>query len=683
MNRWIVSSLAAGALSVSLMGAAQGVDSAISDSDAAALAQVMPRARVASDSFYFLMTDRYANGDPSNDSGSPDFAAGLASGGYKPADIGYFHGGDFIGLTENLDRVKQMGFTAVWITPPFVQRAVQGGSAAYHGYWIVDFTKIDPHLGTEADFAAFMAKAKALGLKVYLDIVVNHTADVIQYDGGGSFSETPKATAYIPTDLVEAKAPAFLNELANYHNQGAISDWNNELQYQNGDFNSLDDIKTENQAVVDGFARTYADWILKYGIDGFRIDTAKHVDDNFFERWTAKLNEYVRAGKPDFAISTNFDMFGEIYDENATVVARYVRNRALPSALDFPLQKVVIDFASGYGSAKDVADTLAWDDFYNVGSASSRIANAYSLATFAGNHDMGRVANLLGADKDSSRKIKFATSLIFLTRGAPVVYYGDEVGMIGEGGDKAAREDMFPTQVVAWQKEERVGADPIGRGSSLTASALKHPIASYITSLNALRAKYPALASGAFVPRSSRGNTLIWSKLDGADRREFVVIANAADKVVKATVTTSTPNATFTGVLGTAKRFRSSAKGLITVPVPAQTTVVLRAGAHLPTSSAAPQLGVGVERFSGADGVLATAKGGKNPLTVTFAARTCATCAWTRLGSDDAAPFRLLLPNATFAGGDYLDIVAISRTSDGKVAAGPLTHVTATSLGVQ
>lgn len=667
---------------MSLLGAAQGAESGVSDADAAALSETMPRARIATDSFYFLMTDRYANGDPSNDSGNPDVAAGLASGGYKPTDIGYFHGGDFVGLTENLDRVKQMGFSAVWITPPFVQRAVQGSSAAYHGYWIVDFTKIDPHLGTEAEFAAFVTKAKSLGLKVYLDIVMNHTADVVQYEGNNAFSDTPKKDAYIPTDLLDAKAPAFLNDLSNYHNQGSIADWNNELQYKNGDFGGLDDIKTENEAVVDGFARVYADWIIKYGIDGFRIDTAKHVDDAFFARWITKLTQYVRVSKPEFQISTNFDMFGEIYDENATTVARYVRDRALPSALDFPLQKVVDDFASGYGSAKEVADTLAWDDFYNVGSANGRVANAYSLATFDGNHDMGRVANLLGADIDSTRKMKFVTSLIFLTRGAPVVYYGDEVGMIGEGGDKAARQDMFPTQVVAWQKEERVGANPIGRASSLTPAALKHPIAVYITALNALRAKYPALASGALVQRSHQRNVLVWSKLDAADRREFVVIANAGNSA-KTTVISSTPNATFKGVFGTSTSVRSNAKGQLTITVPGQTTVVLRAGSHLPATQSAPQLPVTVARFSGADGVLAATKGGRDPLTVTFVGRTCATCAWTRLGTDDAAPFRLLLPAATFAGGDYLDVVAISRTSDGKISAGPVAHATATALGVK
>lgn len=681
MNRRLATGLITGALTVSMLGAAHGADEAIPQAEATALSETMPRARLANDSFYFVMTDRYANGDASNDNGSATMSAGLASGGYKPSDIGYFHGGDFVGLAENLDRVRQMGFTAIWITPPFVNRAVQGGSAAYHGYWGLDFTTIDPHLGTEAQFTAFVDKAKSLGLKVYLDIVMNHTADVNQYDGSSSFSATPKANAYIPLEYETARGPAFLNDLSNYHNQGAISDWNNVLQYQDGDFNSLDDIKTENAAVVDGFARTYADWILKYGIDGFRIDTAKHVDDNFFARWTTKLTAYVRAVKPDFAISTNFDMFGEVYDENATRVSGYVRNRSLESVLDFPMQTLLINFASGYGAAKDLMDGLAWDDFYNVGDLGGRIANAYSLALFEGNHDMGRVANLLGAGTESTRQLKFATSLMFLMRGAPVVYYGDEVGMIGDGGDKWAREDMFPTQVTTWQKEERVGSAPIGTGSSLTPAALKHPLAQYITALNALRTKYPALASGALIPRPVTGKAAVWSRLDGSDRREFAVVANAGGSR-RVSVQTSTSNAVFRGVFGTAASVRTNAKGVFTMLVPGQSTVVFRAATQLPTAKSAPRLPVSVERAPAIGAAVATAKGGKDPLTVTFVARTCATCAWQRLGTDDAAPFRLPISIASFSGSAEMDVVAIARTNDGKVAAGPLTHVTATELGL-
>ena len=132
--------------------------------------------------FYFLLTDRFANGSTANDTGG--IAGGPDASGFDPTRISHYHGGDFIGLTSKLDYIKGLGVTAIWITPPFVNKPMQEGTAGYHGYWILDFTRIDPHLGTEAEFREFVAQAHARGLRVYLDIVVNHTADVIKYRDG-------------------------------------------------------------------------------------------------------------------------------------------------------------------------------------------------------------------------------------------------------------------------------------------------------------------------------------------------------------------------------------------------------------------------------------------------------------------------------------------------------------------
>jgi hypothetical protein len=146
---------------------------AVADDSLTTLATPSVRSSIASDSFYFVMTDRYRDGQPSNNEGG--VTGGLEQTGYEPASDAYFHGGDLAGLTgrcdvndpsdDGLARLKRLGFTAVWITPPFVQRTVQGSSAAYHGYWFLDITRPDPHLGTEAEFAAFTACAKRLGIK--------------------------------------------------------------------------------------------------------------------------------------------------------------------------------------------------------------------------------------------------------------------------------------------------------------------------------------------------------------------------------------------------------------------------------------------------------------------------------------------------------------------------------------
>ncbi len=677
MRRSTVAALVA-ALTFASLGAAHADDTVPQDV-VTTLGGTMPRASLAQDSFYFVMTDRYANGSTANDRGSAGPAGGLAFGGNDPTDPGMFHGGDLVGLTRNLDRIKRMGFNALWITPPFVNRAVQGGSAGYHGYWILDFTQIDPHLGTAAQFDAMVKRAHALGLKVFLDIVMNHTADVIRYRSGDySFSATPKPDAYIPAGMEQVKSPAWLNDLANYHNQGNITDWGNQTQLQQGDFYGLDDIKTENQVVVDGFAQAYGDWILKYGIDGFRIDTARHVDPQYFNRWVPALVDYVRThGRPDFAVTSNFDMFGEVATADPVFDSMFVRNNGLASLLDFPLQDSIVTYLKQQ-SAAAVRDTLGYDDFYNTGtSETGTVANAYSLATFTGNHDMGRIGYLLGS-LASVPRVEIATALTALLRGAPVVYYGDEVGMVGVGGDKEARQDMFPTQVASWRTQRRLGSKPIGKGSSLTAAALANPIARFITAVNGLRTRYPALRDGALVVRAADGGVLAWSRIDGADRREFVVVTNAAGTKARVRVQTSTPGATFTTLLGARTTARAGTDGTLPLTIAPNAVLVLRASTRLPATASAPQLTVSAAMNRDAGGAVLTASQptGLDPLTVTFVARTCATCAWHALGSDDNAPYRLVLPDAAWAGGDTLDVAAIARTSDGKVAAGQVLHLT-------
>ncbi|HEY2483299.1 MAG TPA: alpha-amylase family glycosyl hydrolase, partial [Caulobacteraceae bacterium] len=142
------------------------------------------RARPPEDEIvYFLLPDRFQNADPANDRGG--LAGDRLRTGFDPTDKGFYHGGDLKGVIQRLDYIQGLGATAIWITPVFRNKPVQGppghASASYHGYWITDFTDVDPHLGTKADFAALVAAAHARGMKVYLDIVINHTADVIKY----------------------------------------------------------------------------------------------------------------------------------------------------------------------------------------------------------------------------------------------------------------------------------------------------------------------------------------------------------------------------------------------------------------------------------------------------------------------------------------------------------------------
>ena len=459
------------------------------------------------ESVYFIMTDRFENGDTSNDYGGIDKSKSVS--GYVPDDIGWWHGGDFKGITKRLDYIKSMGFTSIWITPPVVQKSVQGSSAAYHGYWGLDFTTVDPHLGKESDFKELVTQAHKLNLKVIIDIVTNHTADVIYYEN---------SKLVVSAADSNIKKPDWLNLISNYHNLGDNPSVGNSVT--DGDFFGLDDLKTENPAVVNGWIELWSSWITKFDIDGLRIDTFKHVNPEFWKVFIPKIQAAAStAGKKDFPI------FGEVADSDAPTLSSYVAGGEVPSVLDFAFQKEVKNFAQFGVSAESLAELFNGDDLYTTSKTS-----AYGLATFLGNHDMGRIGYFLsnavavGENETLLQRGKLANAALFLLRGGPVLYYGDEKGMTGIGGDKKARQDMFATQVTDWQNETRIGSDPVKGASSFD---LKNPLEDQITQLQRIITANPALRNGTQEVRFAKKGLFVVSRYLNGD--EYIVALNGAD----------------------------------------------------------------------------------------------------------------------------------------------------------
>ena len=460
------------------------------------------------ESVYFVMTDRFENGDTSNDYGGRDKSISIS--GYLPDDIGRWHGGDFKGITKRLDYIKSMGFTSLWITPPVVQKSVQGNSAAYHGYWGIDFTTVDPHLGSEADFKELVAQAHKLNMKVIIDVVVNHTADVIYYDNSGR-PQVNAAEANI-------KKPDWLNLISNYHNLGNNPRIGNSVL--DGDFFGLDDLETENPKVISGWIDVWSTWITKFDIDGMRIDTFKHVNPEFWKVFIPKIQAVALAtGKKDFPI------FGEASDTDAQSLSVYVAGGEVPSVLDFDFQKQMKSFVQFGVSAENLAELFNRDDLYTTSTT-----NAYGLATFLGNHDMGRIGYFLsnavsaGESQTLLQRAKLANAALFLLRGGPVLYYGDEKGMTGIGGDKKARQDMFATQVVDWQNEVRIGSTPIKNSSAFE---VKNPLEDQIAALQKVIAANPGLRNGTQQVRYAKYGLFVVSRyLNGV---EYLVALNGAD----------------------------------------------------------------------------------------------------------------------------------------------------------
>ena len=159
------------------------------------------RSAVTDGTFYFVMADRFENGSTANDDGGLPRGKEAGQSGYDPAGRGWYHGGDLKGLLQRIDYIRGLGADSIWLTPSFKNKAVQteDNSAGYHGYWITDFTQIDPHLGTNDDLRALVDAAHRRGMKVYFDIITNHTADVIGYEEGartGLRLEGPRAVPH-------------------------------------------------------------------------------------------------------------------------------------------------------------------------------------------------------------------------------------------------------------------------------------------------------------------------------------------------------------------------------------------------------------------------------------------------------------------------------------------------------
>ena len=677
------------------------------------------------ENFYFVLTDRFANGDPSNDSCIATGHVGddgvlpvdcsqedrLVSG-FDPTDRGFFHGGDIQGLREQLPYIRDLGQTAIWLTPSFVNRPVQGGpgeeSAGYHGYWITDFTQIDPHFGTNEELKALIDEAHAMGIDVYFDIITNHTADVIYYAGyegtnppyiykddvpyrdvdGNAFDPSdyaagdaamplmnPDTSSFpydpeIPEGKDDIKFPQWLNDPTLYHNRGHDPAWPAGEPAIYMDFGDLDDLMTENQIVVDGMIDIYKTWV-DFGVDGFRIDTVKHVDFVFWQEFTKAIADHAEAtGNPDFF------MFGEVYDADARLLSPYVRDTDMNSVLDFAYQSSVSGFAKG-GPGSSLGAFFSADDYYTTPDSS-----ASALPTFVGNHDMGRIGYLLKDTSNPLGRSQLAHSLMYLTRGQPVLYYGDEQLLMGDDGgqggtDKAARESLFATQTADYADNmllDGTPATPADRYGETVMTQL-------ISELGDLRQGHEALRTGAQITLHTENGPGIFAfaRVDETEKIEYLAAVNNSDNEASATFATLTPGAAYTPLYGTDQSV--TADNTVTVTVPALSAVVLKADQTVAGADEAQAIAVdaGVPNQDGLTPVTADIADDRWAQT-SFAYRVVGTDAYTPLGvseTDDPRVFAdLNLPEGTL-----VEVRAISVDATGAKVADSSLVVVGTDLG--
>ncbi|MBK8170669.1 MAG: alpha-amylase [Sandaracinaceae bacterium] len=449
---------------------------------------------------YQLLTDRFANGSASN-----DFRV-------EPNALARYHGGDYQGVIDHLDYLDALGVTAIWISPIVRNVDTDAGVDGYHGYWAQDLTRLNPHFGDLATLRAMVNACHAHGIKVILDIVTNHLGQVFYYDinlngvpdesvfGSGSASPLTRVTEYDPdydtrgiqsyTSLGEAGAapiyffdmpaifrvppmPEIFQHPEAYHLRGRILDYAVPDQVLFGDFpGGLKDVATENPDVREALIASYTNWILQTDMDGFRIDTLKHVEYEFWETFTSEVRQRLAArGK------TNFMQFGEAFDGDDTLVGSYTLPGRLDSVFYFPQKFQVFNDIFQQGQATQKIQDLLEQRAMHYGSTPQPggigIAPTEALVNFIDNHDLPR---FLDARRDfqGTAALRAALAYLLTEDGIPCIYYGTEQDFSG-GNDPANREDLW-------------GADYRTDGETFA----------WIARLTRIRREYTALRRGSF-----------------------------------------------------------------------------------------------------------------------------------------------------------------------------------------
>ncbi|MCX8128741.1 MAG: alpha-amylase family glycosyl hydrolase [Clostridia bacterium] len=329
------------------------------------------------DLIYFLMTDRFYNGDNSNDQD------------IKPDSLSGYHGGDFQGIIDKLDYIKDLGFTSIWISP-----VVENQVAGYHGYWATDFYKTNEHFGSLEKLKELVQKAHEKGIKVIVDIVVNHTGLMHPWN------DDPKYESW-------------------FNDWGNISDYSNQEEVEKGKLSSLPDFNQDNPEVKKYLIDMAKWWIKETGIDGYRLDTVRHVPKSF---WTEFVNE-IKKDYPDFYF------IGEVFDGNWNYVAGYQKT-GMDGLVDFPMHYVIGDVFGNNQPAGRLAEGIEQANAY---------PNKYLMGTFIDNHDVPRFISQI--TDFTEERLKQAIAFTMTYTGIPVMYYGTEIALDG-GADPDNRRDM-------------------------------------------------------------------------------------------------------------------------------------------------------------------------------------------------------------------------------------------------
>lgn len=384
---------------------------------------------------YFVMIDRFCDGDPTN-----NFNV------FKRNPYAW-HGGDLQGIIDKLDYVKSLGFTAIWITPH-----VKNAGVDYHGYAAVDFYQVDPHFGTQETLKRLVSEAHARGLKVIFDMVVNHTG---------------------PGNPLVTEKPGW------FHPRRGITNWNDDFDVQTGWLFDLPDFDQSNPEVREYILDYSRFWIEETAVDGFRLDTVKHVAPEFWSWYVRELQK----------IKPGFWVIGEVWDYSPEKLAKY-QKAGVTALIDFPESGAAREAFARDGSLMSLASVSEL--------MASVMEDPSQTGAFLDNHDMPRFTTY--ARDDPLGRLKLGLIWLFTQRAIPIVFYGTEIGL--EGGNDPYNRADFP-----WGEEQQ-----------------NLDVRDLVVKLNEIRSRHPALRRGSMETLMVDWWHYAYARIYGDDR--VVVVLN-------------------------------------------------------------------------------------------------------------------------------------------------------------
>ena len=527
---------------------------------------------------YFLMIDRFDDGDPANNrQGQHEFA---------PADSRKYSGGDLAGIKRKLDYIQGLGASAIWITPPVKHQWWDGRTqyGGYHGYWAQDFDQVDPHFGSLLDYQRLSDALHRRGMYLVQDIVLNHTGNFSSY--GDRFDAADPTVGFElnrqseplgppapPLDRNDVRNPAH-RKAALYHWTPSVRDFKvreQELTYQLAD---LDDLNTRNPVVRQHLRRAYGSWIKRVGVDAFRIDTVFYVEPeslvDFLQSKDQKAPGILQVARATGR--ANFLNFGEGFgidppfaDAQSLKIKSYLERDkgvpVLPSMLNFPLYGSVIDVYTRAMPTQVLAHRIA--------SMRALYPNLGLMPSFIDNHDVDR---FLSTGNQTS--LKQALLTIMTLPGIPVIYYGTEQGF------KVQRQAMFGAGFGAGDKDHFDTAAPLYR---------------FIQRLSKLRLGERTLTHGTpkVLASNQAGAGVLAYAMSEGDAQSLVLINSATDPVLLDNLATGWPAGSVLepvfSIDGTPPAATVQAAGRLTLVLPGSAGWVLRAAksANAPAPAAA------------------------------------------------------------------------------------------------